>query len=458
MDEEKDAPDLEGLEEADQRKPKKVWKENQRRVCAALRQRVNRSLEGEIENEGTISKILAKLEGICKPQSGALFTDLQEQFDRLSLSDYDNVTQFSDKLKQLHDQITGLDATSEIGAPQLLNRFLTGLGPAYAHWKTAFLQSNNVLPTRENNEIKKHPATLSYAIMKAQEEEMSQKKGPFETALLGMDNRRPTKKCTHPKCGKQGHTRDECWFDHPELRTQFLSRQGHRQFPKRRREGSNANDTPLQPRHSEVAALAGGPQQPTWEPPVWTFMARSSKNFASIVENLHILDSGASRHTFCRLNNFRDLRPYDGPKVTGIGGINVTPEAIGTYRLYVAVDGRNVPLDFKNALLAPSAGVNLISVSTLANQGAKIIVEGNQASIEKDGKTAMAATIKHGVYVINEPDITPALAALDLSDPDFELWHERLGHLSKDGINKLATMSSGIRPIQGNTCEGCARG
>ena len=69
------------------------------------------------------------------------------------------------------------------------------------------------------------------------------------------------------------------------------------------------------------------------------------------------------------------------------------------------------------------------------------------------------------MYIVNQPGSSVnisglmALHAYSLSDPDLRAWHDRLGHLSEKNIEKLSTMSNGIRPLPDHyMCPHCVQG
>ncbi|XP_044720120.1 reverse transcriptase (RNA-dependent DNA polymerase) domain-containing protein [Hirsutella rhossiliensis] len=151
----------------------------------------------------------------------------------------------------------------------------------------------------------------------------------------------------------------------------------------------------------------------------------------------------------------------------------------GNYDLPVKVCGKDHMLTFQDALCAPDAGVNLVSVTVLGKQGCWILGNGEHAAIVKGGQIVLTATVANGVYVIDEPnrDINAALASLRTQDPDLTLWneatdeirrhsdpaalvtsqvqnpnlriwHERLAHLSERNIKRLQGMSTGTWPLE----------
>ena len=122
-------------------------------------------------------------------------------------------------------------------------------------------------------------------------------------------------------------------------------------------------------------------------------------------------------------------------------------------------------LSIKNAIYHPDIGVNLISVRQLANKGAEFLFRWNSAFGAKGDHIFMTATESNELYIVNQPGSSVnisglmALHAYSLSDPDLTAWHDRLGHLSEKNIEKLSTMSNGIRPLPDHyMCPHCVQG
>ncbi|KAK2922958.1 Ribonuclease H superfamily [Fusarium oxysporum f. sp. vasinfectum] len=181
------------------------------------------------------------------------------------------------------------------------------------------------------------------------------------------------------------------------------------------------------------------------------------------LERIHVLDSGASSHIFCRQENFTSLHRYHGLPINGIADIKVMPGGCGTYCLRVQgpKGSQNVTLD--NALYVPEGHSNLLSVSALEKKGAEVVFRNGKAVVTNKGKVVLTATRISGVYVVDEVEDRPfqtALASFSVGDPRLHLWHERLAHLGERNIKRLMKMSTGIRPDDStsNPCGACVQG
>lgn len=112
-----------------------------------------------------------------------------------------------------------------------------------------------------------------------------------------------------------------------------------------------------------------------------------------------------------------------------------------------------------DTLYCPTIGVNLISVSQLLpKRGVK-----DHAKIHAPGRTFIAA--QHGgLYLFNmwlpsTPSSTHAYPSYGMQDHGMSLWHDRMGHLGEQNLQRLATMSTGMeRRLDFCLCEPCVYG
>lgn len=157
------------------------------------------------------------------------------------------------------------------------------------------------------------------------------------------------------------------------------------------------------------------------------------------------------------------MRPYSGHGVLGVGGKITYPKAIGTYKVATFVKGKHGFALLRDALWNPEAGVNLISVSQLTAQSMKIEFCTDFAAAWSGTELRLTAIQRGGLYFLDQGRdstiLSAACAAYSISDPALQIWHNRLAHLSEEGIKQLMDMSTGIKPIQRTClCKGCALG
>ncbi|KAH7460549.1 Retrovirus-related Pol polyprotein from transposon TNT 1-94 [Fusarium oxysporum f. sp. matthiolae] len=201
----------------------------------------------------------------------------------------------------------------------------------------------------------------------------------------------------------------------------------------------------------------------TFETAIFAASQEEDRQRSATAKMIHVLDSGASSHTFCRHKNFTSLHRYHGLPINGIADIKVMPGGCGTYCLRVQgpKGSQNVTLD--NALHVPEGHSNLLFVSALEKKGAEVVFRNGKAAVTNKGKVVLTATRISGVYVVDEVEdrlFQTALASFSVGDPRLHLWHERLAHLGERNIKRLMKMSTGIRTDDStsNPCGACVQG
>ncbi|KAI8416700.1 hypothetical protein FOFC_03013 [Fusarium oxysporum] len=451
-----------------------AWRSRQDRACGAIRSRLGYNARVFTTGISTAQGMINHLETRYRPVGSAIFQELDRRYQELTLESCDSVMEYANKLRQVRAELLEMDDTCQIGEPHFVNKFLCGLGPDYEVFLTAFNQNHNILPIRNpsnRNVVLKEAVTFETAIFAASQEEDRQRSATAKMAHRAM-MAQDTSCCGY--CGRKGHDRSTCWRIHPELRRDRIKagyERRQRKMQVREKEREKTNDelesatytTPahLQPDQARLAlwqndfqghlGLIGSSLGPSG-------LQASLQTRA--LERIHVLDSGASSHIFCRQENFTSLHRYHGLPINGIADIKVMPGGCGTYCLRVQgpKGSQNVTLD--NALYVPEGHSNLLSVSALEKKGAEVVFRNGKAVVTNKGKVVLTATRISGVYVVDEVEDRPfqtALASFSVGDPRLHLWHERLAHLGERNIKRLMKMSTGIRPDDStsNPCGAC---
>ncbi|KAG6980028.1 Retrovirus-related Pol polyprotein from transposon TNT [Fusarium oxysporum f. sp. conglutinans] len=289
--------------------------------------------------------------------------------------------------------------------------------------------------------VTKPAVTFEIALSAAEQEEMNlqqrEKDKIQQTALLARahSNRkdRTIQTCDH--CNKPGHTKAGCFGLHPDLLEEFRKK---RTFRNERRETKlgkrKENSSPPQLDENYTAAVSFlNTAFISFQPQFGLAASEPSK----LLERIHVLDSGASSHTFCHRQNFTSFEKFTGPAINGIAGSAIMPEGQGTYTLQTIRNNAKGMATFHKALYVPGAHCNLISVSVLEEDGATILIRNGRAVVTTHGKVILSATRKFGLYVVDEDDeqLHTAMAAYSVSDPKLQIWHSRLGHLGEQNLH-----------------------
>ncbi len=105
---------------------------------------------------------------------------------------------------------------------------------------------------------------------------------------------------------------------------------------------------------------------------------------------------------------------------------------------------------------------SLVSVSALAASGVYVQFNEDSARVQKNNKTLASETRVGGLYSLDistQPNSRETALVANLN-----LWHERMGHVHKEGIVQMArnNVVEGLRIAHGNepvhVCEGCVMG
>ncbi len=145
-------------------------------------------------------------------------------------------------------------------------------------------------------------------------------------------------------------------------------------------------------------------------------------------------------------------------------GDESTSNAIGGGKVHsqIVLNGVTSMCLLSNVLHVASFAFSLVSVSALAREGLKVQFNSDSAKIIRDEDTFATGTGMGGLYSLDTP------AAQSQSDTalvaDLQLWHERLGHVHRAGIEQMGRgkVVEGlvIAPdrIESRICEECIMG
>jgi len=103
-----------------------------------------------------------------------------------------------------------------------------------------------------------------------------------------------------------------------------------------------------------------------------------------------------------------------------------------------------------------------LSVSRLDQNGYDIVFRNGQSSLSKNGKIAAIAEKRGRLYFLELLELNSdncALGAVKTASTD--IWHRRLGHLSKGGMSKLTGLVDGFdltTKFEIDHCETCVEG
>ncbi|MCO5603740.1 hypothetical protein L7F22_057892 [Adiantum nelumboides] len=178
-------------------------------------------------------------------------------------------------------------------------------------------------------------------------------------------------------------------------------------------------------------------------------------------------DSGASKHITSRKDLFSSLDAAPaGKKVTCANNASYPIKGVGKI-LITNSDGSDLCLP--DVLYVPGIKKNLLSVSSLAKNGLRVIFEDDRCIVrdrENGYSLITTGTLENGLFVLDryEKQIQACIAETKTQAmQDAELWHARFGHV---GYGSLMTLQrhnmvhdlSLLEMPPRHVCEGCVLG
>lgn len=183
-----------------------------------------------------------------------------------------------------------------------------------------------------------------------------------------------------------------------------------------------------------------------------------------------ILDSGASRHMVFDSSYLRNIKQLEKPVpiITASGEVDYS-YFYGVADIITRVGNKEINATVTNVLLVPGMEYNLFSILSTGKLGMTTTFDGSCAKIVHKGRTVAEGKISGKVYILDavvmrQSETNKALLTVPSVD-EYKLWHRRLGHIGKSGMEKLLKkdMVDGIdmkkQSInQGKICEPCLKG
>lgn len=172
-------------------------------------------------------------------------------------------------------------------------------------------------------------------------------------------------------------------------------------------------------------------------------------------------DSGATSHMTPHRQWIRDMEPCQVPvKLAN----NSRVWATGRGKVVFQPSGNRESVVFENVLYVPKLQNNLFSIlSVVKKSKVRVVIENDLLEFSKGGKDLFTASIRgttgtlDGTTLNNDEHAYVAAVSKDI-------WHERLGHIGKDRLNRLISkkLAKGIFVKPGTEmkefCDACMSG
>lgn len=227
------------------------WEEKQDNACNCVRATLGfnaREIVKAIHEKpfNRLHKVLEAIEEHYKPTGSANYQELDRDYHELSLESCNGVMIFASKLQEANNRLLEINPALGYNTPQLVNKFLIGLGDSFSAFRTTFYQTHQLIPEMDKKGVVKTPGvSLDRTIREAQHFEKNQKaEEQTKVAMLATKRRRDDReKCDH--CKRPGHRKDRCWSLHPELRPKRPRTSDHQKAPDLSSQDKQREDLPM---------------------------------------------------------------------------------------------------------------------------------------------------------------------------------------------------------------------
>ncbi|RVW22327.1 Retrovirus-related Pol polyprotein from transposon TNT 1-94 [Vitis vinifera] len=178
-------------------------------------------------------------------------------------------------------------------------------------------------------------------------------------------------------------------------------------------------------------------------------------NFAC-QETSWVIDSGASIHATPRKDFFTSYTSGDFGSVRMGNDGSAKAIGMGDVRLETS---NGTMLTLKNVKHIPDIRMNLISTGKLDDEGFCNTFRDSQWKLTRGSMVIAKGNKSSSLYLMQARVIDSSINAVD-DDSTFELWHNRLGHMSEKGLMILAkkNLLSGMKKGSLKRCAHCLAG
>ena len=169
----------------------------------------------------------------------------------------------------------------------------------------------------------------------------------------------------------------------------------------------------------------------------FTFMVNQSQG---TTEEKWYVDSGCTQHMCCVKEYFCDYTALEVQENVRLANNSVV-QGIGIGTIRWSNPKLNVNFRIEDVLYVPDLGQNLISVHRIAQKGIDIIFTEDLCEFRKaeNQKLCSTARVKKGCsqYELDGFVVKSENAAIAENILNLDLWHQQLGHVSKDTLKNM---------------------
>ena len=180
-----------------------------------------------------------------------------------------------------------------------------------------------------------------------------------------------------------------------------------------------------------------------------------------------MVDSGASKHFSCRIQDFESIKRWNTLKTVRLTD-SIGIEAIGYGTVVIETTVETIKLS--EVWYTPNLASRLISVSALNDKGISVLLKNRRliAYQRSQDLPLFEGTVRNSLYQVDQPvqqAMTTATGNTDsTTDDTYELWHQRTGHASCRRIEQLPDCTEGVQHFRKkeqageSACEACLAG
>lgn len=253
-------------------------------------------------------------------------------------------------------------------------------------------------------------------------------------------------KCHH--CGRKGHMKNECYYF------------------KRMTQWNNTNRG-REERTVQTATMTEVPNK--IQDSGFTFMIADYQDDPSGKPEISfILDSGASDHIINREDLFSNFTDLNVPLKISVAkhGEFVSATKKGTLNV---TSNMGITGVLENVLYCREVPYNILSVTRMQKAGLTIVFNQDGTQICKDGEVIIRGKPLNNLtvieFIVSNRVCRSVSQICNVNKTDYEVWHQRLGHISKNKFIELKRykMIQDINLIDeivpnDNLCEACIEG
>ena len=357
---------------------------------------------------------------------------VMRQLARLTLKEDEALPQYFIRAQELSTRLG--QAGEHLSEPLLNAMVLNGLPERYEHFvvQESFNPAGSFveLRTRLTNyeESRQHREKVDHDgshVAMISKKIKSKPKSSGKYTSLPKSNSGQTCYC----CGMKGHLKTDCYHK-DKAECTYCKLKGHfeKACIKKTKESKGA-------KHGSLASSL-----------------KSGDSSEATAKDL-VVDSGSTDHVIVNKNWFKNMKPID-TTVTNPDGGDTKVLGIGEVEILAKdVNGKTKPLVLRKALFVPGYRTNLISVSSIVDNGHKVVHEAKMSFLCLKSNEKIPITRKGKLFYLSTiPKQENHFANLSGGSNKTQLWHKRFGHVNYRDLKH--SLSKDLNEVDEN-CETC---